>query len=757
MKILVLWSNKPFRDLKEDKIKETLFYYLIKKNQKNDHFSSFFEEASPASLEIQLSSIKIINDENIIEIIDKGNTITKSFAFEDFDALFILAELDWHGHKLTDFYGITIARKLRLKNIKCPIFICSFMPEEYLTTKGQYKILGFRSHYFLHLPKGFEEDIEVTPLDDMELLDCKMHYCGIEGAIREIYHRKQHILPEDDFNKAKKHILELLEEINKLADLPEYLKPEIDKLIVEVQGKEDIKELKIFCKSDESRILAHLKDQDKDDSSKQVFDDIKGHWKILILEDVRKDIDSLFDSLKLAGIKEENILHAISFDEAKEIIENDKGNKISVVICDYRLEKDGKQKGRQGYSFVEWLSKQDRYNEIFVYSGLARRFLKETFKSYNIRVTVNSKYDITDRMGDFVDEVVEKGNEIAELINNRPTSEAWREMELFYQHYRQWPGYDNMEREISEVSRNIINQIKYLRETIEKYDLKEKISFSQIPTLPNLAGRLFKDFEKSQIFVNPKLISNYSKENIKLYQIKGKKDNKTEQETYKEVYYCFPPVTDDRYRENYFKNKLIARRIAWWLLMCEGIHLNTVYSLLSKGEYINYYFRKTENYDEFQSSLENDIPETIDAKTLINTRLAVIKEDFPYRLLVEEKNWFKYEMGVDLNDLMSIICGFENYFDELFESFKAKMNHKREEYSELEKTFIINGKFLFHTANDIRKALELSIKSLENTNDKRDLIYNVINRFDENDMICKSYFDKLKNYGLNQIKNLKNK
>jgi len=756
MKLLALWNNNPFKDFEEDKVKEILFFYLIKKNLGIEHFNSFFENATLSSLEIQLSQNKV-TDNNSIELISKENVIPEPLVFGDLDAIFILAELDWHGHNLTEFYGITIARKLRLNNFKGPIFICSFMQEEYLSSKGQFKILGFRSHYFLHLPVGIVENIEVSPLNEMELLDCKMHYCGIEGSIREIYHRKQHILPEDDFESAKQHILDLLEEINYLTDLPEYLKPEIEKLIVEVQGKEDIKELKIFCKSDESRILAHLKDQDRDDPSKQVFDDIKGEWKILILEDVRKDIDSLFDSLISAGIKEENIQHAVSYDEAKEIIESDMGNKITVVICDYRLEKDGKQKGRQGYSFVEWLSKQDRYNEIFVYSGLARRFLKETFKRYNIRVTVNSKYDITDRMGDFVDEVVEKGNEIAELINNRPTSEAWREMELFYQHYRQWPGYDNMEREISEVSRNIINQIKYLRETIEKYDLKEKISFSQIPTLPNLAGRIFKDFEKSQVEANPDLWRSFLKENIKLYEIRGKKDKETGQETTKEVYYCFPPITDEKYRENYFKNKLIARRIAWWLMMVEGIHLNTVYSLLSKGEYINYYFRKTENYDELQSSLENDIPETIDAKTLINTRLAVIKEDFPYRLLVEEKNWFKYEMGVDLNDLMSIICGFENYFDELFESFDPKMNQKREEYLELKKTFIVNNKFLFHTANDIRKALDLSIKSLENSNDKRDLIYKVINRFDENDIICKSYFDKLKNYGLNQIKNLKNK
>ena len=758
MKIQVLWNSKPFIDVKTDEIQKILFYYLIKKNLKNEHFSIYFEEASHDSLDIHLSPDGII---------EKDNTITDPKSFESAVAIFILAELDWHGNKLTDFYGVALARKLRLNNIKCPIFICSFMPENFLITKRQFKILNVRSHYFIRLPKGIEEDLEISTLDEMELMDCKMHYCGVEGAIREIYHRKQHALPEKDIPIAKDYILDLFKEIKTIKDLPNYLIPVIDNLENEVKNKKSIEELKVFLKTDESSILGFLKDQDKETIKTQSVSEVFYDWQILILEDVPKDIQSLLESFEKAGVKNENILLAASYAEAVEIIDNDRGNRITVVICDYRLEQDGKLKGKQGYSFVEWLSKQDKFNEIFVYSGLARRFLKETFKKYNIRVTVNSKYDVTDRMSDFVDEVIEKGNEIAELITNRPTSEAWREMELFYQHYRQWPGYDNMEREVSEISHNIINQIKYLRETIEKYGLSDKdISFSKIQTFPNIAGRLFKQFEKEEVENNPGLITKFQKEYIKIYQIKGKKKNEKEEKTknkqktdegFTDYYFCFYPITNETYRESYFKNKLIARRIAWWLLICEGMHINTVYSLLSKGEYFNYYFKKTENYDEWQSSNENDIPETIDAKTLINTRLAVIKEDFPFRLLVEEKNWFKFEMGVDLNDLMSVICGFENYFNDLFESFSPKMNRRRDDYSELEKTFIINGKFLFHTANDIRKALELSIRCLENTNDKKDIIYKVLYRFDEDDIISKTYFDKLKSYALNQLKQLKNK
>lgn len=672
-------------------------------------------------------------------------------------AVFIQAELNWHENELTNFFGIKVAQKLRLHDVKAPIFICSFLPEEYFLKGGQYKILSFRGHYLIQLPNTVQEEIEISPLDEMELMDCKMHYCGVEGAIREIYHRKQHVLPEKDVEKGKKQILELIDEIKNLKDLPEYLNPIIEKVIQEVDDTKSPTDLKVFLRADDSKILAHLRESDRDIVHSQLYEQVKNDWQILILEDVPKDIESLIDSLKKAGISDRNIILASDYTEAQRIIQNDKGNKIAVAVCDYRLEKSGKIHGKQGYSFVEWLSKQDRFTEIFVYSGLARRFLKETFKRYNIRVTVNSKYDVTDRMSDFVDEVIEKGNEISEIVLNRPTTEAWRELELYYTNYRQWPGYEKMERDVAEISRQTIHQIRYLRDTIEKYDLKEKISFSKIPTFPNITGRLFKDFEKSEVDNNPELINDFSEENIKLYTIKGKKDKKTGKEVSKEVYYCFRPITDERYRENYFKNKLIARRVAWWLIMSEGLHLNTVYSLLSKGEYFNYYFRKPENYNEWLTSNDNPIPETIDAKTLINTRLAVIKEDFPFRLLVEEKNWFKYEMGTDLNDLMSVICGFEYYFDELFESFNSKMNKKRNEYTELKKNFIVNDKFVFHSANDIQKALDLSMCCLEEVNEKRDILYKVYNRYDPNDLICKPYFDRLDRYIKRKIEELKNK
>lgn len=744
-KVLIFWRDCDNNDA--EGLKQLLFKQLFQ-NITNNHFYEYFDGSSAEMLELASSQNN--------DFFDNYNNITNPDRLKTFSSIFILAELDWHGHELADFFGLTIAQKLRLNGIICPVFICSFMPYDYLLKEAQCKILGFRGHYFIHLPDSYKENIEISPLYELELLDCKMHYCGIEGAIRDIYHRKQHILSENNLDNAKKQFVSLIEEILKLKGLPDPLAKAAKKIKEEGGKAQTIEELKVLCRADESKLLTYLKDADKESVKNLPNSAIKGNWKVLILEDNPGDIAPFIKALKDSGFSEENILSAKTYDEAVTIINNDKGNKIAVAICDYRLEQERNAKHKQGYSFVVWLSKQDRYTEIFVYSGLARIFLKEVFKKCNVRATVNSKYEVLDTMNGFVEEVIEKGNKIADFVTHSPTSLAWPNIEPFYQQYRQWSGYDSMEHEINETSRNIITQIKYLRETIEKYDLNEKISFSKIPTFPNLSGDLYKEFKKSEVEKNSELLDAFSIENIKLYETNIDEHENKKKKKPEPKYFCFYSITQDKYRD-YFKNKLTARRIAWWLIMCEGIHINTVYSILTKGEFINDYFKNPEKFDEWQSTNENSTPETDKAKSLIYTNLAIKREDFPYNLLVEEISWFKYEMNFDLNDLMLILSGFEDYFHRFFETFHSKLNRTCNEYKELESTFICNNNFVFHSANDIRKALELSINCLDNPSDKRDIISKVLNRFDEDDLICLPYFEKLQKYCKTQLIVLKNK
>jgi len=706
MEIGIFWSTNA--DI------EVLYHYLFAKNKRWNEFELFFNEPK---LKLFTSKSDIINDKGEVNV----ERINKC------SALFILAELEWGNHSLIDFHGINIVQHLRLNDINVPIFICSFVNEEYLIQEMGYLILQSMGHYFIHLPSGIVNDYKVRSLDQIELKDIKFHFCDLVGIIRTKFHfAKQEAdriikANPEGYIEAKKLLLKEFRQLLIYPDLPPKVSSEITNLIYEIETLDNSTSFNEIIKKEESLLLSYF--DDKETSSQIIKKRLE--WELLLLDDYPEEA---IDFIKLLETQNIKVHIAKTYLEAKNLIDEDKNNKIAVVVSDYRLEDENRNyKAKQGYSFVEWLSKQSRFNEIFVLSHLSRNFLKETFYSYSIRVQIESKSNIrgrdTEKLYDFVNKLIESGNQICELVHNLPTTIRWKEMDLFYAHYRKIPGYFQVEKEISIESRNIIQQIENLRDTAEvsglsEEDLQTLPLFSGIKTFPNLTGRLCNPVKDESTKHKPELFR----------LIYNEKSNEYDP-------YLFQDPSIPKYF-SYFKNKMIARRIAWWLIFIEGLNSNTVYSLLMKGEYVN----------------KNAEKETNDAKTLINTRLAIKKEDFPANLLMEEKAWFKYEMGVDLNDFISIISGFQDYFTNVFETFLPKMNRKNNEFVKLNEYFIYNEQFLFHTANDIRKATELSIVTMNDSKDVVSLLDGLVQRLNFEDKICFPYFKSLEKYILSQYK-----
>lgn len=724
----IIWSD----DAPENVVK----YHTLQKSKENEHFATFFNGDLQA---VHLKESDLFDDSGVLKT---------AFLKNDYSAFFILAELNWYNHALTDFYGIKLAQQLRLNNVKAPIFLCSFMPEELLINQFKKKILSFRGHYFIRLPEGFKSNHRIEPLDDFELDYCKTHLCDVKGAIRDIYHTKQHALNTSDIEQGKAMIKGILSEIQALTDLPKELLQRIQDRLNEVEAIKMPTDLNVFIKQDESVFMDYFSNE----GTAEIKENIQPHgkWEILILDDVPADVAKLIAALKSYGFN--NQIHfATSYDEAVQIINKDKSNHIAVVISDYRLEEEINGikylKGRQGYSFVEWLSKQDRLNEIFVFSGLARSFLKSTFKRFNIRVNIMSKYESagSEKTNELAEEIIEKGNQVYEAITNLPSCKGWDELKYYYCFYRNHSNYQKFENEINTEARNVINQIVKIRDTAEKLklnlkDLTKIPFFSKIKTFPNLTGRLCENIKgTNKLSDKDKIVTTANRDGEE--SILSWRD---------------PLSKKPDYMKDYFINKLIARRIAWWLLFCEGLHPNTVYSLLMNGEFFNAYFRNETKYDEWILVESREIPVTNDFKTLINTRLAVVKEDFPNRLLIEERNWFKYDMNTDLDDLISVVSGYQFYFYGLFEEFLPLMNQKRPEFNNL-KMFISGDRFVFHSSNDIRKSFELTLNCLDNYEDKRKLIYEVLKRIDDEDKICAIYFNRIRNFAERQLQILKNR
>lgn len=99
----------------------------------------------------------------------------------------ILAELRLGNKKLSDFYGFEILCQLRAEHrLKCPIAVCSFMPEPWLRKK--FPILEFPQHHpFIRLPASpetFIEKIEKAEVaDESRLNDIIISYCHLKGRL----------------------------------------------------------------------------------------------------------------------------------------------------------------------------------------------------------------------------------------------------------------------------------------------------------------------------------------------------------------------------------------------------------------------------------------------------------------------------------------------------------------------------------------------------------------------------------------------
>lgn len=107
----------------------------------------------------------------------------------------ILAELTWNDRKLSDFSGFEILCQLRAEHrLRCPIAVCSFMPESWLRKK--FPILEFPQHHpFIRLPASAETFIEkiqkAETADEPRLNDIISSYCDPKGRlIRLITHGK---------------------------------------------------------------------------------------------------------------------------------------------------------------------------------------------------------------------------------------------------------------------------------------------------------------------------------------------------------------------------------------------------------------------------------------------------------------------------------------------------------------------------------------------------------------------------------------
>lgn len=539
-----------------------------------------------------------------------------------------LVELQWGKDasktgRLTYLHGIEFAKHtLRAKyKTKLPILFVSFLPlPQILRSRNdpsirdpQKEIVTAVGHDFLRLPADPAEWIKklqkIKPLTDLQLADIITNFCNVSGLVDEVIHRIQGTLRR------------LLGE--KPAQLDQLMEQELKKGLLEIAGilpsgslnqgrmdsvidrfwKECIKAQKLsdainFISRVGEELKSEIEGETIDRNDVRMSESKRSPWRVLVLDDepASNNVKMIADSLGKKGV-ETNLVNHIR--QAEEVLEADNNNQIVVAVADYRLneETEGirRHQPKQGYDFLYDISRKDRMTSLVALSGMSRRFLLESFQKYNTRVAVYSKNDLQNQeaINLFVDSIIDLGNETYEALCSLPSSAAgWKALKPFYIAYRNSRRYAECEGEISHQAKQYVLII----ESILKGRDTELIQNPPLPKLGNLRARM----EGKDPF--------------------GEADMKV------------------------FMAKLTARRIALWLYYCEGFNSLRIFSALTGTLDVENLLR------EVREKVENN------AKNLINTNLALLLEEFPRAILIEEKRWFKYDMGVDiynLNELLS--------------------------------------------------------------------------------------------------------
>jgi len=387
----------------------------------------------------------------------------------------ILAELGWNGKYLQNFYGLELAKKLRIEHsILCPIIICSTFSEKFILNTpipvlDFYKSPGMYYLNISNIDKLNETLEDAEFIDEETLLDISESFVDQKGIISNAIH--------DLKNKR-------FESINDLTG-------EQIRIIV----KEQFNRLTLFFKGNETniRVLENIfiREIDKFTTNKDVENAItnleaelhklvpeynpdhlkqyKAKWKILFLDDeenIRNEVKAEFEKRGLKCDVASNKAELYDF-----LREDEQYNRYTVLICDYRLKENGKEKycNKQGYSILkEVYLKKPNYLSLFALSSMNNKALLRFRERYNMKVWTFSKDDVREKAGFniFCEKVFEEGEKMFETICNLPGKEykAWctedknkrvEPFNIFYRAFRMSEDFEDEEKSIGEEAKKI--------------------------------------------------------------------------------------------------------------------------------------------------------------------------------------------------------------------------------------------------------------------------------------------------------------
>lgn len=640
-----------------------------------------------------------------IYYIDNSNKVNKSFLPEgiiclspanylakkkdEADQLVVLCEIDINAKNetvsRTDFYGISFVQELRRNNYKNKVLFVSFLPEIYYKEKVlNAKILFFPGHSFLQIPVSPTEWSDrlktFDSLTELSLYDAKHHFCGIEQIIDEQFHS---LTPK--YNSAEELTPDLIDEGTNLVKLV-YKSlnkpvPELSKILhSNVSGTQALRSLKNLCEAVLPESIAKKHDKIQPEWK---------NWKVLWLDDEENKDSPLYKELVKRLGSDDKVIMCETYEKAESKWKEDEAyGEISLVICDYRLKKEGLPTSKQGYDFMKFLADDGRSVGKIAYSGLKRKFLIESFRHYGIQINIYSKIDFNQHnendLAFLSDEIIRLGDNNWIEINNAPQAIEWSTIA---------PAY---------------------------HSFKNGFSFY---TFQNHISRLAK--ENLESFINE---FNNQKTKEDLWKL-------TFIDSFKVRTGSFPEGGNKKTEA--VKEILIARRFAIGLFAFLKSDKNKQRVFLHTGNYLDYIkvilYNSSSNGKGYavgnlsDNKFFSNIKKDSTLKQLANKNAITFDSTWPLGLLPEEFGWLKFDMGL-VKETYNEIYSYLRQVQIIKKSFQALFSQKP--FNELitkkdGSVKIAGGKI--HFSND-------KIPLIRNTADAKKLVQSVYDSIDINDL-----------------------
>jgi len=338
-----------------------------------------------------------------------------------YSGIVVTAELDWAGRTPADFYGFDIAVALRLRlKVLAPMCILSFLPRDYFAALPdiKYNVLKARGSVFEQLPstpEGIKSALDgILPLSQATL-------AYLSNLLVDIQHLLDHLRHVLRMTATRDRIVDALKRTDILSSSTIY--PSLRRLSDGILSAHDAgDEERFYARTGE--LLDLLGTYRQQAGSKAAVPEVGARQTVVVVDDNREDLQwatsALQESFRVVPFQ-----YAL---DAKQYIDDDPGNEIAAIICDWQLLKPGTEDHQEmlGFELLDYAARKGHY---------ALFSLTSTDDSSTLEVDQHLRFEHTLITKDFhhddalwrmyIPIIRQKIERTRSVIASLPTGDAW--------------------------------------------------------------------------------------------------------------------------------------------------------------------------------------------------------------------------------------------------------------------------------------------------------------------------------------------